>query len=618
MGIPRLSLNDPGSYSNPDEIIVSHMDIHLDVDFVHKIFSGYVILTAYVKSKTAQQLVLDSRSLHIKRITLNQNETDELLFTVDEPVHTFGSKLTIQLPKLTSEKLLLKIEYQTDVSSTALQWLVPEQTAGGKYPYVFSQCQPDHCRSIIPCQDTPGVKGTYNATITVPEDFTVLMSAVSSREPKVEKQGKKSFHFNQSVPIPAYLVAIAVGNLESRKIGPRSKVWSEPEIITKAEYEFAETDLFLKTAEDICGPYVWKIYDMLVLPPSFPFGGMENPCLTFITPTLLAGDRSLVSVVAHEIAHSWTGNLVSIKNFEHFWLNEGFTTFIERKINGRVKGEAYRHFSAIGGLKDLQQSVETLGKDNPLTKLVVDLTGVDPDDAFSTAPYEKGHTFLFYLEQLLGGAEKFEQFLRSYFNKFKNQSVDTDDFKTHLQSYFVGEEKIKEIDWNAWLHTPGMPHIIPKYDTSLQEPCKLLANRWIDWKESETHTFGSEDLKSFMPEQVEEFVALLLQKTPIPVSKLLLMENLYQMNSYKNNEIRFRWLRICIQSHWREPVESALKFATEQGRMKYVRPIFRDLFSWKETREEAIEKFNANKSKMMHVLVHNLNNDIKNTAEKST
>ncbi|XKL66326.1 hypothetical protein PGB90_009746 [Kerria lacca] len=615
MKIPRLSLNDPGSYSNQEDVIVTHMDVQLDINFESKILSGYVILTVYVKSKFVKQLVLDSRDLHIEKV-LNEVDQTELNFLIDEPIHTFGSKFTIELPKLTSEKLLIRVQYKTKPNSTALQWLLPEQTAGGRYPFMFSQCQPDHCRSIIPCQDSSGVKGTYTATITAPEEFMVLMSAISEGEPKCLKNSKKSFSYKQTVPIPAYLIAIAVGNLESRKIGPRSRIWSEPEIIEKAEYEFLETDLFLKTAEDICGPYVWKIYDLLVLPPSFPFGGMENPCLTFVTPTLLVGDRSLVAVVAHEIAHSWTGNLISVKNFEHFWLNEGFTCFIERKICGRVKGEAYRHFCAIGGLKDLRQSINTLGEKNPFTKLVVDLTGINPDDAYSTCPYEKGHTFLFYLEQLLGGSEKFDAFLRAYFNKFKYQSITTDDFKDYLLSYFSGEENLKSIDWNFWLYSTGLPPIIPQlnlYDSTLEESCVKLANKWFEWKEEEPSEFSPNDLKDFESLQIQEFCAILLEKTPLSLHKLKLMNDLYKMNSYKNSEIRFRWLRICIQSRWEEEIDNALNFAIGQGRMKYVRPIFRDLFSWDKTREKAIKIFKENQTKMIHVLVHNLNNDIENT-----
>merc|ERR1719210_613895 len=240
---------------------------------------------------------------------------------------------------------------------------------------------------MIPCQDTPAVKSSYSATVSAPKEVTVVMSAVKDEAdptPDPNVQGNKIHKFVQKIPVQSYLVAIAAGNLTSKKIGPRSRVWSEPQFVDKAAYDFEDTEAFIQKAEDLCGEYVWGAYDILVLPPSFPFGGMENPCLTFATPTLLAGDKSLAGVIAHEIAHSWTGNLVTNSNFEHFWLNEGFTVFTEQKIVGRMRGEPSRHFSAIMKWKDLQYSVvEVQGETNPLTALVVNLTGVDPDDAFS-------------------------------------------------------------------------------------------------------------------------------------------------------------------------------------------------------------------------------------------
>jgi leukotriene-A4 hydrolase len=227
------------------------------------------------------------------------------------------------------------------------------------------------------------------------------MSAIPKSTEVVGHQ--KYSHFIQDVPIPSYLIAIAVGALDSRKIGPRSHVWAEKEIIEECAYEFADTERQLITAEEICGPYVWGIYDLLVLPPSFAYGGMENPCLTFVTPTLLAGDRSLANVVAHEIAHSWTGNLITNRNFEHFWLNEGFTVFVERKIKGRLSSPLHQDFDAYGRLNELNETVKLFGEDNPLTRLVHDLKGVHPDDAFSVVPYEKGQTFLRHLEEVVGG-----------------------------------------------------------------------------------------------------------------------------------------------------------------------------------------------------------------------
>jgi leukotriene-A4 hydrolase len=320
---------------------------------------------------------------------------------------------------------------------------------------------------MFPCQDTPSVKVTYTAELTVPRELTALMSAVPTGSHEVPNDNsKKVFTFEQKVPVPSYLVAIAVGALESRQIGPRSYVWSEKEVIDQAADEFAQTEEMLQTAESLCGPYVWGRYDLLVLPPSFPYGGMENPCLTFVTPTLLAGDRSLANVIAHEICHSWTGNLVTNHNWEHFWLNEGFTVFIERKIASRLVDEKMRHFHCIGGWKALINSITDFKDALHLTALVPKLDGIDPDDAFSSVPYEKGSALLFYLESLAGGPDQFEPYLKSYIDKFKYKTVTTDQWKEHLLDYFneQGKKSVFDVvDWEGWLYRAGLPPCQPEY-----------------------------------------------------------------------------------------------------------------------------------------------------------
>lgn len=374
-------------------------------------------------------------------------------------VPDIGSKLTIDLPTKTDGEIVLVIHYKTASTASGLQWLSAKQTSGKKHPFVFSQCQAIHARSIVPCQDTPSVKFTYNAIVRHSPELTALMSAIRlSNETGVTR-------FEQIVPIPSYLLAIAVGDLYSKRVGKRSHVWAEKSVVDEAAEEFSDTEAFIETAEAICGPYLWKVYDLLVMPKSFPFGGMENPCLTFLTPTIIAGDKSLVDVVAHEISHSWTGNLVTNANFEHFWLNEGFTVFVEQKIIGRLRGSQYRDFHALHGLSELKDTINNQLKDEPeLTKLVVDLSNVGPDDAFSTVPYMKGSTFLRYLEELFGGAEIFEPFLKKYLDKFKYQSILTKDFQRYVYEYFYDKipDKLEQVDWDKWLYSEGMPIIIPK------------------------------------------------------------------------------------------------------------------------------------------------------------
>lgn len=403
---------------------------------------------------------MDVSELNIDSVNVKANDCEvPLKFRVSDSVPNIGSKLTIDLPTKTDGEVTLVIHYKTSPSASALQWLLAEQTSGKKHPYLFSQCQAIHARSIVPCQDSPSVKFTYTATVRHSPELTALMSAIRvGNESGITK-------FEQTVPIPSYLLAIAVGDLHSKRVGPRSHVWAEKSVLDEAAEEFSGTELFITTAEAICGPYLWKVYDLLVMPPSFPFGGMENPCLTFVTPTVIAGDKSLTDVIAHEISHSWTGNLVTNANFEHFWLNEGFTVFVEQKIVGRLHGSEYRDFHALHGQSELIDTIKNQLKNEPeLTKLVVDLSNVGPDDAFSTVPYMKGSTFLRYLEDLFGGADVFEPFLRKYLDKFKNKSILTKDFKAYIYEYFVETipEKLEQVDWDGWLYTEGMPLVTPR------------------------------------------------------------------------------------------------------------------------------------------------------------
>ncbi|GLH08252.1 Uncharacterized protein GBIM_13527 [Gryllus bimaculatus] len=581
-----LSPGDPNSYSNPDEVAVSNLNLIWKIDFQKKIISGKVTLTANRKKGGVRNLILDSSDLKILEVK-DDESGNNLDFKVHAPDPKFGSKIEITLPNLESERYNITIAYETSPKASALQWLDPEQTAGKKHPYLFSQCQ-----------------------VTAPSDLVVLMSAIRQGEPADVPEAWKVHRFQQKVPMPTYLIAIAVGALESRKLGPRSHVWSEKEYVDESAKEFSETELMLSTAESICGPYVWGIYDLLVLPPSFPYGGMENPCLTFVTPTVLAGDRSLADVIAHEIAHSWTGNLITNRNFEHFWLNEGFTMFVERKILGSMHGKEARLFSAFRGLKDLSDAIKTLGDNNPLTQLVVDLKNLSPDDSFSTVPYEKGHTFLYYLEELAGGPEKFDPFLKDYLDKYKYKSIDTDDFKKYLYEYFPENEALKKVDWEKWLRSPGMPPVLPDYSTSLDKACASLKNRWVEWSRDGTSNFSINDLKSLSALQIQEFLTQLLLENPLSISKLEAMQKAYDFDNAKNCEIHFRWLRLCIKGQWSEKIPLALKFVTQQGRMKYVRPIYRDLYGWEEARLKAVENFKAHRKEMMFVAAYVVAKDL--------
>lgn len=606
-----LSPMDPSSFSRPELALVKNIDINLCVNFDKKIFSGFVKLDVQKIDENVNEIILDTKDLAIENITETELNQD-VKYSICENLGEFGSKLSIQLPEKSGNMFFFKIDYETSPKASGLQWLAPEQTAGKKHPYLFSQFQAIHARSFLPCQDTPAVKSKYSATISAPNDLTVLMSAIRDHTKQCEAQGAKLSHFVQNVPIPSYLIAIAIGALESRKIGPRSHVWAEKEFIEESAFEFANTEHQLKTAEDICGPYVWGIYDLLVLPPSFPYGGMENPCLTFVTPTLLAGDRSLANVVAHEIAHSWTGNLISNRNFEHFWLNEGFTVLLERKILGRLLSKQDQDFHTICGLNELKEALKVLGESSPFTKLVLDLKGVHPDDAYSPVPYEKGSMFLRYLEETVGGSEIFEAFLRKYFETYKYKSVVSDDFKNFFLNEFKDNEKIAEIDWDLWLYGTGLPPIISTCDNTMGELCTKLKNSLLEWDENieADSPVVAEDVSNLSTDQLIHLLQELLEENPISIKKLQAIDGLFNLDSNKNAEIKFRWLRICLKSQWEDKVPAVISWLNQVGRMKYVRPLYRDLYNWEFSRQIAVENYLANKKYMMQVSAHTVARDL--------
>lgn len=592
-------MSDPSSFCSSEQFTTRHLNLHLKVDFCTRVISASSALTVRCLQDSLASLTLDTKDLTIKKVSLNGQDTTFSLGAT----HSFkGTPLEITLPSpLTrGQEAILEICSETSPKSSALQWLNPEQTAGKTHPYLFSQCQATHCRSIIPCQDTPSVKSTYYCQVSVPKELVALMSALHDGDfIDAQDRSKKIYRFKQNVPIPSYLIALVVGALEGRKIGPRTTVWTEKELLEASVYEFAETEKIVKYAESLVGPYVWEKYDLLILPPSFPYGGMENPCLTFVTPTVLAGDRSLASVIAHEVSHSWTGNLVTNRTWENFWLNEGHTVYLERRIDGLLYGEQFRQFKALGGWKELQNAINTFGATNPLTNLVPNLHEVDVDAAFSSVPYEKGFALLFYLEQLLGGPDVFLGFLKTYIQVFAYKSVTTEEWKTFLYSYFKDKVEILDtVDWNGWMHTPGMPPVQPKYDMTLANACIKLSDRWSEAKESDLSSFTAADAKELSSHQQIEFLTLLLLKDPLPVSHVKRMQELYNFNSVRNSEILFRWLRLCIRAKWEDVIPLALKMATEQGRMKFTRPLYRDLYNFDKARDQAVSTFLKNRAFM--------------------
>jgi len=629
--VPPTSSNDPNSFANNDEVKATHYYLDLSPNFAEKSLSGFVDITLEALVDNPGTITLDARTLIIKQVKVLlsplPNHTDkreielfDYLISGEVDIQgagfpaVYGQPITIRLPQdirgdfNKGNTITLRVIYETSPLSDAIQWLSKEQTLGKQHPYLFTQCQSVHARSLLPCQDTPSTKSTYSATIRVERPLVAVMSAISEKENVQSSDKFAVFHFNQKVPIPSYLIALAVGALESREIGPRSRIWSEKELLDAGAFEFSETEDFIKAAEEFLPAYSWGIYDLLLLPPSFPYGGMENPCLTFVTPTLLAGDRSLANVVAHEISHSWSGNLVTNKNWEHFWLNEGFTVYLERRIlahmdKDRAHGEEFAKFHAMMGYQHLTESVDRYKETNQLqfTKMVQDLNKVDPDDAFSSVPYEKGFNFLYYLEkQIVGDVNVFEKFLHAYFTKFAHQSIVTDQMKSFFLDYFsdkVPQSKLDSIEWDKWLYSEGDVLHKNQFDSTLAKSAVALANQWVD--QEPNPSASKSDMEGWSSLQFTFFLDSILERIKekgLPSDVLEKMDKAYDLSSYKNAEIRFRWQMVCLKSSYAPIYDQVVDFVGEQGRMKFVRPLYIALNKAQGGRKIALECFARLKS----------------------
>ena len=566
---------DPSSFARLTEAYTQHIHLDLAVDFNKKALIGSTTQTFIIAKDNVDQIILDTRCLKIHSIH-SVDSNDSIPFKIIKGTTDFGSALHITIPpnkRIAKEKWMIKINYETTTEGTAVQFLAPSHTEGKKHPFLFTQCQAIHCRSMIPCQDTPACKISYSANITVPDGLTALMSAIQT-----ESSSKSTFSFNQPIPIPTYLIALAVGDLEKRSLGPRCTLYAEPASVEKAAWEFQETEDFLDIAIDICGPYEWGNYDLLLLPPSFPYGGMENPNTTFVTPTLIAGDRSLVAVIAHEITHSWTGNLVTNATWGHFWINEGFTKYVERLIIGEKYGEASRQFHASLGWSVLKEAIAVKGETSPLTCLVLDNEGVDPDDAFSTVPYEKGFALLYYLETLVGGREVFKGFLKAYIKRFRGESIVTQQFKEFFLSFFAKEEKagvFAEVDWHRWFKEPGMPIVKREYDMSLADALNKLFKRWQNAR-GDYSTFSEKDVKGFNTLQMVGFLDRVIDGA-MDKTVLLEMDSVYRLTDVANCEVKYKWQTACLRARHTPIIPHVSSFLTSQGRMKYTRALYRDL-----------------------------------------
>ena len=448
------AVTDEHSYSKPELAVVKHLDLDIKVDFDTQTISGKASWTIDNISK-GNEIIFDENTLDITKVTLGDDEK-ETKFELGAATEFHGKPLHITIDPNTTK---VNIYYNTTKDAVALQWLKPEQTADKKKPFVFSQGESVWSRTWIPCQDSPGIRFTYNAKVTVPKDLLAVMSAVNPQK----KNDTGVYTFKQDKAIPSYLMAIAVGDIEFQAIDNRTGVYAEPSMLKKSAYEFAELGKMVNAAEKLYGPYRWGRYDVLVLPPSFPYGGMENPNLTFLTPGVIAGDRSLTSLLAHELGHSWSGNLVTNATWDDIWLNEGFTTYVEHRIGEAIFGKKEFDMQNVITNKELVDNVAEYGDTNPDTRLKVSLTGRNPDEGISMIPYVKGYAFLRVIENAVG-REKFDPFIKNYFDSHAFQSITTEDFVKYLNENLIKGDKAlaDKIQLDNWIYKPGIPsNILP-------------------------------------------------------------------------------------------------------------------------------------------------------------
>jgi leukotriene-A4 hydrolase len=554
---------DIHSYARPLEARVSHVALDLNVDFDTKRIGGTATLDIQAKPG-AKEIILDDKGLEIEAITDEAGQPLPYKIGVNDEI--LGAPLSIQM----GDKRKIVITYKSAPEAGALQWLTPEQTAGNKHPFLLSQGQSIENRTWIPTQDSPGIRQTWEARISVPTGLTAVMSAQkgTKADPNPPPPNRSNFYFNMDKPVAPYLIAIAVGELEFRELGPRTGVWAEPVMLDKAAAELADTEKMVSAAETLYGPYQWGRYDMLVLPPSFPFGGMENPTLTFLTPTFIAGDKSLTSLIAHELAHSWSGNLATNATWADFWLNEGMTTYAERRIIERVYGSEVAEQQIALGLDAMSKAVEEHGGPTGAdTRLHLDLKGRNPDEGVSDIAYEKGAAFLRTIETVVG-RQRFDEWLKGWFSRHQFQPVTTSIFLVDIREHLVKGDNALEtnLQLEKWVNDPGIPRNIAPADPHIFAAVDVAVAGFRGGKLPDVGAWNG-----WTTDQRLRFLNRIDRKQPS--NRLAALDSAFSLSRAGNNELRFAFLTLAVNNRFDPAVPALEEFLTMQGRRKFVRPL---------------------------------------------
>jgi leukotriene-A4 hydrolase len=570
----QVKAEDPHSFAQPAIAYVEHLDLDLTVDFEQQKLTGKASWTINNKAK-ASELIFDDNKLNISKITLGTEEK-ETTFSFGPDTEYLGKALKVAIAPDTKR---INIYYTTAKEASALQWLNPQQTAGKKRPYLFTQSQSIAARSWVPCQDSPGIRFTYNAKVKVPADLLALMSA---ENPQL-KNKEGVYHFKQVHAIPSYLLALAVGDIAFKAIDERTGVYAEPSVLNKAVYEFADMGKMVHAAEKLYGPYRWGRYDLLVLPPSFPFGGMENPNLTFITPTILAGDRSLVSIICHELAHSWSGNLVTNATWNDFWLNEGFTNYFERRIDEEIFGRKEAEMQEVFAKQALDAAIIDMGAESKDTHLKTDYTDRNPDEGTNDIAYEKGFFFLKTIEAAVG-REKFDAFLRGYFDANAFQSLTTEQFLDYLNKNLIKGDKALEakINVNKWVYGPGVPGNVVAVGSERFKAIDELVLKW--------HKTGvAKDLSKAVISSNEKRYFISQLPENLKASDMAVLDAEFNFTGSNNTDVQLAWYTLAIRHYYNVASARIKAYLLENGRMWHIIPLYKELMASPEGAKMAKE-----------------------------
>ncbi len=560
MPVSTQPQQDIHTFARPQEVVMQHLNLELSVDFKQQILKGKATCAIKNLAKT-NKFYVDTKDLQIEKVEIGQQSTT---FKLGEEKAFLGRPLEIDIFGSTDS---VTIYYQTSPTAEALQWLSAAQTAGKKAPYLFTQSQAILARTWIPCQDSPGIRFTYQAKINVPENLLAVMSANNP----TEKNTKGEYFFKMDKAIPAYLLALAVGDFSFKPTGTRTGVYAEAASLDKAVAEFADMEKMLEAAEKLYGQYDWGRYDVLVMPPSFPFGGMENPKLTFVTPTIITGDQSLVSLVAHELAHSWSGNLVTNATWADFWLNEGFTVYFERRIMEAVYGKQYAAMLELIGLQDVKDEIVAMNNGED-TKLKIDLANRNPDDGVTHIAYEKGFFFLRTIEEAVG-REKFDAFVKQYFKTFAYQSITTEQFLDYLNKNLLDALPAAKEKINAqqWIYATGLP---TNHPTLKSEQFAYVDTCIAAWLNGSSPTLFK--TSQWTTHEWLRFVRSLPEN--ITLEQMTVLDNTFKLSNTNNAEIAAVWFVLAAKKDYKTAYLPMEKFLTQVGRRKFIVPIYQALY----------------------------------------